>query len=73
MHQLCIRINHGMQLSHGYFGNNAAKIPVVVILYSLFQESIYYISLDWYAASLRRHNYFYRSDTKDYTKLTAGT
>lgn len=72
MHQLCIHINYGMQLPHSYSGNNVAEIPVVIILYSLFQKPVYYISLEWHITSLRRHDYIYRGDTKDYAKLTAG-
>jgi len=73
VHQLCICINHGVQFSRSYSGNNAAKVLVVIILYNLFQEPIYYISLDWYDTSLHRYNYFYGSDTKDYAKLTTSS
>lgn len=61
-----------MQLPHSYSGNNVAEIFVVVILYSLFQKPVYYISLGWHVTSFRRYNYIYGSDTKDYAKLTAG-
>lgn len=58
-----------MQLPHRHAGNNAAEVSVAIVLYSLFQESIYHISLDRHTASLRGYDYIHGSGAKDHGKL----